>query len=148
MIMREDTLEPIKKFDRPTSEKFSDEVKAALKSLSEQLGVSVRLAGGRISPTKLTLNLDFTPMQSSAELKEAEKAEFDSMCWKYLLKSEAYGQRFTSRGVEYEIRGFAPSRRKYPIRTVRVSDGATVFHTVTGLKLARPDLINNIPLRV
>jgi len=98
---------------------MADALNEALKSI----GYFVIPSGGMIEGDfRGKLNFALSPLDSNAAQAE-EQAQFNRWAPSYGLTAAHYKRQFTSRGVLYELIGFAPSRAKYSFRGRAVYGG-------------------------
>ena len=89
-----------------------EDFKEVVKPLEEKYGMELKL--GSISYS----DLQFTAKVEGSFTKDGltpEQTKFNTLCHRYGFIETDYGRIFTHKGAEYELCGFAPNRRKYPV---------------------------------
>lgn len=120
-----------KRIDKEFLTIFREKANEALKSVEEELGVTINL--NKIKYSDYEFDLAVNVKVGSKE--EAERREFEKYCRMYDLKPEDYLKEFTSKGKLYKIVGFQPTRRKYPYECKEVLTGKSILFTDAILKL-------------
>jgi hypothetical protein len=113
-------------FNRTTCGVVERDILAALKTVEEKHGITIRReGGGRYAPdgSDFTFKLKCQVVGASGE-NVAEKAAFERAASLFGFKPEHYNKEFTSNGERYRITGFNFRAKRMPIQAVRVRDGA------------------------
>jgi hypothetical protein len=116
-------------FDKKNVRDLQTAAIPALAEVAQQFGLKVVAAGGAIDDVKTMLKFEFSVADAAAQ-ETAEIKAFNLTCYVFDLEPRHYKTRFASRGIDYELVGFAPRRSKFPIRARRIGDSKVVlFHT-------------------
>lgn len=91
---------------------FREDFKEAVKPLEEKYGMELKLKNINYSDVQFTTKLEASFTKDGLTL---EQTKFNALCHRYGLIETDYGRLFTYQGTEYELCGFAPNRRKYPV---------------------------------
>lgn len=107
-----------------TLHEFGVDLRAALAPLQEKYGVIIKFGNMTYTEERFTTKLTVTNGQSR---DEAEQNAFDADVWKYDhlgLKKGMFNRIFlTPDGQRFALRGFNTRSPKYPIISLRISDG-------------------------
>lgn len=119
----------IEKMNRPAVRKIAEALEKAAKEVADEMGLDVRLAGGRFDPDvgTLTERVEFS-------LAGAEEKEFGMNAPLFELTAEDYGKEFSSRGERYRLVGLSTRRPKYPVVGERVRDGKKFKFTESSIR--------------
>lgn len=107
-----------------------DESRQLHQLMADALNEALKSVGYFVLPSGGTIESDFrgklafalSPLDVAAAAGE-ELEQFKRWAPSYGLTAAHYKKRFISRGVEYELTGFAPSRAKYSFRGRSVRGG-------------------------
>lgn len=105
----------ITKFDRSTAHSTAMNAVLELKRFAEDRGLTVDYRGGKFGGTKFTMRLEFN-VTATGSLEEVERNDFTAYCALYGLTPAHYGTTIVVSGKQLELVGFAPSRRKFPLK--------------------------------
>jgi len=115
-------------FDRVSGLAISDEAVVALQKVANRHGLSVAADGGRVGQTHLILKFRFE-VTDTEHVETKQRQDFDAACRLFGFQPAQYKMRFQFCEAEYELVGFILTRRKYPIKCRRVSDGKLKLFT-------------------
>lgn len=111
-------MKKITSIDKSAARQISEVTEAVLKRAAEELGLEVKVSGGKYDPTVGT----FAP-KVEFSLSGAKEREFELMARSFGLKPEDYGATLTTRTGTYMLEGLNPRRRKYPVEAKDVVTG-------------------------
>ena len=106
--------------------KKASELRAQLEKVladADFKGVGVTTKNGSFSENELIIKVSMIPLSKGVDL---ELQEFINHCGKFGLTREYYKFPFVSRGKDFILTGFQPSRRKFPIIGQAVGIGRVV----------------------
>ena len=98
--------------DKSLLQQLRVDFKEAIKSVEEKYGMELKLGKISYSYNQFTGKLEGTLIQEGSS---AEQTKFNELCRQYGFTEEDYGRTFVMQDITYELCGFAPNRRKYPI---------------------------------
>ncbi len=107
-------------------QQFRQEADEVLSQLAEKYDINIK--AGNISYNKSSFNLKIEATKKEVNGKSFEQAEFEKYCLIYDLQPEDYNREFVYAGKKYNITGFKPRSRKYPV-LVKCDDGKTYKFT-------------------
>lgn len=110
----------IETIDRAACKAITEAARVALEQVANDLGLTVKLGGGKYDPTTGT----FSPKIEFA-LPDSDRRGFDANCMLAGLTPEDFGRTFTNAGKTYRISGINPRAPKYVIQAVDVRTGKT-----------------------
>ncbi len=113
----------ITNIDRKTCGKLQDEVEAALQSLAKKHGVVIESGSGTYYGSHMTMKLKINTVSKDG-LVNTKEAEVYKKYQKRLDLPELRTP-FTSGSQKFEISGYAPRARKYPILAEDLATGDT-----------------------
>ena len=121
--------------------KFREKANEALKSVGEELGISVEVHGnisftrdGQEANAKLKLLAISVGDDGQEAIHDPEAEEFKRFATIYGFKPEDLGRRFASRGKLFEITGIKRTRKKYPVSAREVGTNKTYKFMATDVK--------------
>jgi hypothetical protein len=124
-------------FDRAACAVLSDDVMAALEAVAAKHGIQIKRGRGTFSGGNFTMKIEASVIGEGGrpETKEA-------LCFQRYAASEGLSPNdlyteFTIASGTYEIVGFKPRSRKYPILAVKVGDGRTFKFAAETIRTAR-----------
>jgi hypothetical protein len=114
----------ITEIDRAACAEISAAAITALQEVATRYGLAVRLDGGRFSPDRYNMKVEFAPMTVTATSDAtAIPASFAADAVKLGLSADCFGGEFTSEtGERYRITGIKRRNRKYPVIALRLKD--------------------------
>ena len=108
----------IKTFSRPVVTELRGAIKAALKTVSEEYGISLDFNNISYCEDKFTTKLE---ARIGGNSNEHAKADWDKHCIMFDLSPDAFGKQFEYAGSTYTIIGIKPRSSKYPVLATRVN---------------------------
>jgi hypothetical protein len=118
--------EKITQFTNANLDLLREKVEAALAVVGEKYNVKFDLGRITYSPTDSTASAKLKFEAKTADGKQADHArlDWDKYSKIFGLKPEWIDQTFRSKeGDNYKITGLNPKKRRFPVETIRVSDG-------------------------
>lgn len=100
----------MEKIDRAAAKKISEALESAAQAVADDLGLSVKVGGGRFDPEVGT----FSP-KVEFSLADAERREFELNAPLLGLKQSAYGTMIPHRGGEVKLVGINLRAQRFPI---------------------------------
>jgi hypothetical protein len=116
----------ITQFTSTNLDSLRKKIESALADIGEKCNISFKL--GRITyssednTAKTTLKFE-TKVNSSGAVVDRAAQAWAKNCQYHGLKQEWLNQTFKSKGDEYKIIGLQLNKRRFPVQTIRVSDG-------------------------
>lgn len=103
----------IRSFDQFNIKELSGRVTEAIKAVCQELGLTVEANAGRYNSENYRCSYTFRVPRDQA--KDGDRAEFELYCHVFDLSPEHFGAKIVSGGKTFELCGFKPQNRKYPV---------------------------------
>ena len=111
----------------------------ALKTVAEELGLTVNYKSARFDPTGGTVEVKFEFKTEGSDVSNWSRNlifvddNFGDHAW---LTEADYNAEITIKGQPYRLTGINPSKPKFRFNVTRVSDGKSFGFTTAGVKQA------------
>ncbi|MCK5235601.1 MAG: hypothetical protein KAR06_01340, partial [Deltaproteobacteria bacterium] len=103
-------------FDRNTCKIVRAKIDKALKEVGKELGISIDSAGGRFCDSTFNLKIEMKTLNEAGENKsDRDDYELYASSYPCDLDGTEFGKTFNHQGEEFEICGWKPKSRKYPV---------------------------------
>jgi len=106
--------EPLLTLDRATVKLLDGRIAEALRTIADELGLTLKVLRSRVKPTSYTPRLLLTLPPADTAL--AERAAFATHAARYGLSADDYGRAFEVGGKRYTLTGLVPKRPKFPVQ--------------------------------
>lgn len=118
-------------FNKQEFKNFRNDVEVALREVAEKYNVDIR--AGKINYTEIDFNMKLEVKAREVNGVSYEQAEFNEYCVMFGFKESDYNKEFTYGNKKYNLIGFKPRSRKYPV-LVKKEDGKTYKMTTEIVK--------------
>ena len=105
----------ITKLDKPTVKYIRERLKAAVKSLAEELGVVIDIGNCTFKMSNCRFQLKVAVLDTDGKAVTEESESFRSNAKLFGFEPGDLGKEFIFQGQSYTICGFKPKSRKYPL---------------------------------
>ena len=108
-------MNTITNIDANTCRALRSNLSDALKTISEELGVNIRIGNARFTRASVTFKMDVVVNNSDGSAQTKASLDFEKHANRYDLKPSDLGKAFSLNGETFTIEGLKPRSHKYPI---------------------------------
>lgn len=102
-------------FDRPTLRMLNAEIEAALQSVADKHGISIKTGGASFTAQNYRLKLEVAIKDGNGDALTKQATDFQKHATQFGLSPDDFGREFVNRRSTFKIVGIAIGSWRYPI---------------------------------
>jgi hypothetical protein len=124
----------IKRMDRPTVRRLSEEIEEALQGFAEHYGVQVKIGGATYTDTQVTFKVTVATFNDDGVAVTKEMKAWKLHAPMHGLDEDGVGRVYRIKGTDYQVDGWNTLAKRFPVRATRVQDGKSFKLTIEAVR--------------
>lgn len=126
----------IAQFDKTACKALRSSLNSDLAKIAKKHGISLKVGNIHFTRNEATIKLTANAIKGGQVLTK-EAADWNRHAKNHGI-TKSVGDTFVSNGAEYKITGWSTRRHRFPISSIRVSDGRSFKHCISAIRPANP----------
>lgn len=126
-------------FDKATVRSLTIEIEAALQSVADAHGVSIKRGSASFDQSTIKLSIQIATIDDSGMVSTREAMKFPTFCKMFNLDPEDLGKTFHDQGRLFTVTGLKPGNPKFPVMVKRDDGREYKYPASTVVRGLHPD---------